>query len=106
MTSPEPALDAAAQELTSGREDIQKKPSKSTQMHQQMARAASTNNVHGEKKGEKKVEDTKEPGSRPKLRAAFGWAWEQGWSPFGVLRGEIVGQYIERCVSYLWLFGG
>jgi cardiolipin-specific phospholipase len=86
--APAPAV-LASEELTQSREETKGK------------------NGAQSKEGKKVKEDEAEQGkkataSRPRLRAAFGWAWEQGFSPFGVLRAlgplapKLVGTYASR----------
>lgn len=83
-TSLAPAVDAAAQELR-GREETKQTPIQSSKV-----------------KASEAEEGKKAAVSRPRLRSAFGWAWEQGFSPFGVLRAlpflapKLVGAYASR----------
>lgn len=68
--NPEPAPVAAAQQELKPRTEIASG-----------SPASSTPSTEVQKEGPK-------PGSRPRLRQFVAWAWEQGWSPFGILRGE------------------
>ncbi|KAL7413051.1 Alpha/Beta hydrolase protein [Mrakia frigida] len=82
--NPEPAPVSAAQQELKPRTEIASSSA-----------ADSTPSKEVQKEGPK-------PGSRPRLRQFAAWAWEQGWSPFGILRGlgpfapRVVGLYSTR----------
>lgn len=99
---PDPA-DAAAAAASAASAEVSEPRSVTQEGNSMTAQQAAASARKDAQMTTTKANSAKEaPPSRPRLRAFFGWAWEKGWSPFGVLRGigpfgpKLVGVYSTR----------